>query len=66
LNLRGVEHISPNALVTVLKSPAPADNNGLDEPMKVAPVESTINAAGTTFQHEFPPYSLTILRLKTR
>lgn len=66
LNLRGVDRLSAEAQVTVLKSPALADNNTLDEPTKVIPVESIIKTAGTNFRHEFPPYSLTILRLKTR
>lgn len=66
LNLRGVARTSPAIQATVLKSATLADNNSLDEPAKVIPMESTINATGSKFQHEFPPYSLTILRLKTQ
>lgn len=66
LNLRGVERLSSDAQVTVLTSAALADNNSLEEPKKVMPAAKTIHTAGTTFNHEFPPYSLTILRLKTR
>lgn len=66
LNLRGVDRVLPNARVTVLKSENLSDNNSLEAPMKVAPVERNLNAAGTTFAHEFPPYSFTLLRLKTR
>lgn len=66
LNLRGVDRLSPQAQVTVLTSAALTDNNSLAEPTKVVPAESTINPTGPTFQHDFPPHSLTILRLKTR
>jgi len=66
LNFRGAERILPGASVTVLKSEGLSDNNSLDEPVKVAPVASTISSAGASFPHEFPPYSLTVLRLKTR
>jgi alpha-L-arabinofuranosidase len=66
LNLRGIDRISPQAQVTELTSAALADNNSLEEPAKVVPVESTIRPTSPNFQHTFPPYSLTILRLKTR
>ncbi len=38
--------------------------NSLDHPTAVAPVESTVADAATTFTHTFPPYSVTVLRLK--
>jgi alpha-L-arabinofuranosidase len=66
LNLRGIDRISPQAQVTVLTAAALTDNNSLEEPAKVVPVERNLRATGPNFQHTFPPYSLTILRLKTR
>ena len=66
LNLHSVERLSSKVQVTVLTATALAGNNSLDEPAKVVPIESTINATGTTLNHAFPPHSLTILRLKTR
>jgi alpha-L-arabinofuranosidase len=38
-------------------------NNSLDEPRRVAPVEARIDTAAKEFPHEFPPRSLTILRI---
>jgi hypothetical protein len=38
----------------------------LQNPTKVQPVETQMSIAGTDFSHEFPPYSFTVLRLKTR
>jgi alpha-L-arabinofuranosidase len=64
-NLGGMGHVR-NGTVTVLKSASLSDNNSLDEPGKVAPVESRIAIAGQEFSNEFSPHSLSILRLKTR
>jgi alpha-L-arabinofuranosidase len=66
LNVLGVDRVGPTALETVLKSGSLSDNNSLDEPEKVVPTESTITIAGAAFTHNFPPYSFTALRLKTR
>jgi alpha-L-arabinofuranosidase len=66
LKLNGVAHIAPEATVTVLKSASLSDNNTLDQPMKVTATQSRIGSAGMQFTHEFPPYSLTVFRLKTR
>jgi alpha-L-arabinofuranosidase len=56
--------VEPKGKAIVLTSASPADENTLDEPMRVAPVEKAIENAGPTFRHAFPPNSLTILRLK--
>jgi alpha-L-arabinofuranosidase len=57
---------SKNAQMTVLTSADPADNNALDHPTKVQPVTTYVNVDDKNFTHEFPPNSLTVLRLKTR
>jgi alpha-L-arabinofuranosidase len=66
IKLGGVPRVLPDATMTVLTSASPTDNNNLDNPTRVAPVESRITIAGTEFSHEFPPNSLTILRMKTK
>ena len=66
LKLNGVARIAPEAAVTELKSASRFDNNSLDQPMKVTPTQSRIDAVGSQFTHEFPPYSLSVIRLKTR
>lgn len=63
LNLRGVRSVRPEAKVTVLRG-EPADTNSIDAPMKVAPKEEVMSDASPTMQRIFPPYSLTLLRLK--
>jgi alpha-L-arabinofuranosidase len=54
------------AHVTVLKSQNLADNNDLAAPRKISPAEADLPADGSRCAHEFAPYSLTILRLKSR
>lgn len=66
LNVRGVFAVTPNATITVLNSGSLSDNNSLDQPTKVVPLERRLDNAAAQFRHGFPPYSLTVLRLKTR
>lgn len=40
--------------------------NTVAEPMKVVPRPVVINNAGTSFSHEFPALSVSVIRLKTR
>jgi alpha-L-arabinofuranosidase len=65
LKLGEMNLVSNNAQMTVLKSAELSDNNSLENPAKVRPVETYVSIAGKDFNHEFPPYSLTVLRLKT-
>jgi alpha-L-arabinofuranosidase len=66
LKLADLNVASKEATMTVLTSGDPADNNSLDQPTKVQPVETKVSVDGKDLSHEFPPYSLTVLRLKTR
>jgi alpha-L-arabinofuranosidase len=43
----------------------PADENDLAHPRRVAPTTREVSFAGPTFRHEFPAYSVTIMRVKT-
>lgn len=66
VKISGAAKIQPGASVTVLTSADMRAENSFEEPRKIAPVTQTISGAGAEFRHEFPPYSLSILRLKTR
>jgi len=63
VNVAGGTRISPEARMTVLKSDHSSDNNSLENPTKVLPVTTTIDVGGSSFSHEFPAHSFTILRL---
>ena len=66
IDLRGVKSVAPEATATVLTSAAGTDENSLEQPTKVSPVQHPLNLAGSRFRHTFPANSLTVLRLKTK
>jgi alpha-L-arabinofuranosidase len=63
VELKGAGKVAPKALATVLAASL-ADENTLAEPRKVAPVTTSVGGVGAGFRHDFPPYSLTVLRIK--
>jgi alpha-L-arabinofuranosidase len=66
INLAGVKHVAFGASLTVLKSNQASDNNSLENPKKIVPVSSIMPMSGNTFTHEFPAYSLSIIRLAAK
>ena len=65
IDVKGVASIAKDASGEMLTGALDAVNT-VAEPRKVAPVPVTIHDAGTTFTHELPAHSVTVLRLKTR
>ena len=63
--LQGAGSVAKTATALVL-SGDPADMNSLEAPEKVAPQTLTLTDAGSSFLHEFPAHSVTVLRLKAR
>jgi alpha-L-arabinofuranosidase len=61
--LKGASQIQAGAKVVTLSSTRLSDNNSLDQPEKVMPVEAPANLSGDHFTWQFPANSLTILRL---
>jgi alpha-N-arabinofuranosidase len=66
INLAGVNGVEPGADCIVLSGAGPEDVNSFNEPMKISPVESKLDGVAPQFGHSFPPYSLTVLRLKAQ
>jgi alpha-N-arabinofuranosidase len=66
INLKGATNISADATVTVLKGDKPEDTNSITDPEKIVPASSVIKELKQNFEHTLPPYSVTILQLKTR
>jgi alpha-L-arabinofuranosidase len=62
LNFSGVPSLS-GGTVTVLTGD-PLDENTFEEPTKVVPRANPISARGNAISHTFPPYSLSVVRLK--
>jgi alpha-L-arabinofuranosidase len=65
VDLQGVQEVAKGATAEVL-SGQPGDVNTLTEPKKVAPRRVKIEEAGPKFVHEFPPYSVSVIRLKAK
>jgi alpha-L-arabinofuranosidase len=66
IRFEGVKEVRAPARAIVLSSADPADENTLEQPMKVAPVEQVILGAATAFRHTFPAHSVTVLRLTVK
>jgi alpha-L-arabinofuranosidase len=65
VRLDGGAKVDKEGMAIVLADADDAVENTLDEPVKIVPREASVKVSGNTFDYEFPPYSLTILRLKT-
>jgi len=65
INLKGVSSIS-GGTSTILASANIADENSFGQPTKIVPVAKPLSGLSPQFKHEFPPHSLSILRLKAR
>ena len=64
IELAGAKKVAPAGTAIVLKSASPQDENTLDQPTKVAPVTEKLEGAAAAFKRTFPPWSVTVLRLK--
>jgi alpha-N-arabinofuranosidase len=65
IEISGVNSISSKGKATVLKAENLDDTNSIQEPKKVFPVTQKVSGLSANFTREFPPYSITILELKT-
>ena len=52
--------------VVTLSSQNPTDENSLDDPRKVFPVENCYDGFAEKFNYVFEPWSLTVLRIRTK
>jgi alpha-L-arabinofuranosidase len=65
ININGVSSIQREASLEVLTGRAD-DVNTVAEPTKIAPKQSKISTTGANFTHEFPAYSVSVIRLRAR
>lgn len=63
IQLSGAGKIDPRAVAHVLTAANPNDENTLEFPARVAPMEQAIDIAAAEFEHEYPAHSLTVLRI---
>ncbi len=62
--LDGVTGVMPEGRTITLQADDLNDENSMDTPKKIVPVEKPFTRFGQTFSYEFPKYSFTILRIK--
>lgn len=58
--------LEPQGTVQVLTSVSPEDENSLDAPAKVVPVTRPLTGIGANFRYVCPPYSVSVLRLRSK
>jgi alpha-N-arabinofuranosidase len=66
LQISGVKTIASKGEAVVLAANSPDETNSLGEPNKVVPHVETVNGLGADYTRELPPYSITVLKLKTK
>jgi alpha-L-arabinofuranosidase len=66
LDLTGAKNLTGKGSAIVLTSDDLANENSLDEPMKVSPKTEAVSFSGTGLSRAFPANSFTVLRLQTR
>ena len=65
IRIQGATKLNPQARVITLAGDKPTDENTLEDPNKVVPVESTFDGVAPEFHYNLKPYSLTIFRIDT-
>ena len=63
VNLVGATRIASKARLITLSSERLTDNNSFEQPAKVAPVYGALETVGDHFSYQFPPNSLTVVRV---
>ena len=61
--LAGARGVQPTAQIQLLTASDLNAMNTLDIPTKVSPATSFARDVGTAFRHQFPAYSLTVMRI---
>jgi alpha-N-arabinofuranosidase len=61
--LSGATRVAGKARTITLSSDRLTDNNSMEQPVRVVPVDGILDAANDHLNYQFPPNSLTILRL---
>ena len=66
IRINDAPQIAPEGEAVCLAANSLNDTNSLEEPRKVVPRADNAANLGADFQREFPPYSITVLKLKTK
>jgi alpha-L-arabinofuranosidase len=65
MDLNGINKLSSNATLTVIKGTKPEDTNTITDPEKIVPVTSKIKGVAAVFKRTLDPYSVSIFELQS-
>ena len=66
IQIEGAPKLKPKGEAVVLAGKALDDTNSIEKPENFVPHTETVAGVGSSFSREFPPYSITVLKLKTK
>lgn len=66
IRVEGAEEVAKSGKVISLAATDGKEENSYEEPKKIYPQTNEYNGFGKKFEYDFPPFSYTVLRLKTR
>jgi alpha-N-arabinofuranosidase len=66
VQFNGATTINSKAEAVVLTASSPSDTNLINDPNKLVPHTEKVSGLSANFTREFPPYSITVLKLKTK
>jgi alpha-L-arabinofuranosidase len=66
IQINGATKIEPEGERVSLVGQSLNDTNSIEEPSKIVPRTEKAEALSASFTREFPPYSITVLKLKTK
>ena len=66
VTLSGLKSVEPIGQSITLAAGSPEETNSITEPKKIVPITAKAEGLGMDFTRPFPPYSITVLKLKTR
>lgn len=64
IQIRGAPKIESEGETVTLSAGSPNDTNSLEEPRKIVPRTEKADNFSTNFTREFPPYSISVLKLR--
>ena len=65
IQLDGAPKLKTKGEAVVLAGKALDDTNSIDKPENLVPHTETVTGISSSFSRDFPPYSITVLKLKT-
>lgn len=64
MQINGVSAVETSGEVVEMKGESTVDTNSITEPTKIEPVTRKVDGLSKDFTRTFPPYSISILKLK--